>query len=202
MPPMPDTRHTLLVQLRDHGDGAAWSEFLRLYEPVVYRLGRHFGLQDADAHDLVQDVLAAVARSVANWDPDQFPGRFRNWLFGVAKNSACNLVRRGAGKQRGAGGTSFVRRLEEIAADDPAETRFELEYRRETFRRAAEIAKRDFEPRAWSLFQRTVLDEEPIAKAATELGYSIGAAYTARSRVLSRLKREVERLSLPEASHE
>ncbi len=198
MPQIPDTRHSLLVQLKDHGDGAAWSEFLRLYEPVVYRLGRHFGLQDADARDLVQDVLASIARSVRDWEPDQYPGSFRKWLFRVAKNAACNLVRRGAGKQRGIGGTSFVQRLAAIAVDDPAETRFELEYRRETFRRAAETIRRDVDERTWLVFQRTVVDEEPIADVARDLGMSVGLAYTARCRVLARLKKEVERHRAPE----
>src|SRR5580765_6306156 len=136
MPLIPETRQTLLVRLRDHGDHSAWSEFVQLYEPAVYRLGRHFGLQDADAQDLVQDVLAAVARSINDRDPDRPQGRFRNWLFTVAKNAACNQVRRKRDKLRGLGGTSFVARLEAISVDDPAETRFELEYRREIFRHA------------------------------------------------------------------
>lgn len=202
MPPIPETRQTLLVQLRDHGDHAAWSEFLRLYEPAVYRLGRHFGLQDADAQDLVQVVLTAVARSVNTWDPDRRQGKFRNWLYSVAKNAACNLVRRGAGKQRGTGGTSFIARLEALAGRDPAETQFEIEYRREVFRRAAQIVERDVAPQTWRLFQRTVVEEEPIAAVARDLGLSLGAAYTARSRVLARLKKEVERLGVEEGRHE
>jgi RNA polymerase sigma-70 factor (ECF subfamily) len=195
MPLIPDTRQTLLVRLRDHGDHSAWSEFVRLYEPAVYRLGRYFGLQDADAQDLVQDVLAAVARSVDDWDPDRQQGRFRNWLFCVAKNAACNQVRRRRDKLRGLGGTSFIARLEAVSVDDPAATQFELEYRREVFRHAAEIVERDVDAKTWRLFQRTVIEQEPIASAAGALGLSMGAAYTARNRVLSRLKREVERMS-------
>ena len=47
--PPPVTRHSLLVKLRDPADSAAWGEFLAIYEPLVYRLGRLKGLQDADA---------------------------------------------------------------------------------------------------------------------------------------------------------
>jgi RNA polymerase sigma-70 factor (ECF subfamily) len=192
---IPETRQTLLARLRDHGDHAAWSEFVELYEPAVYRLGRHFGLQDSDAHDLVQNVLAAVARSVDDWDPDRQRGRFRNWLYSVAKNAVCDLVRRGAGRLRGQGGTSFIAMLERISVEDPAEARFELEYRREVFRKAAAIVERDVDAKTWRIFQRTVIDEEPIATAANQLGLSLGTAYTARNRVLGRLKKEVERLT-------
>jgi DNA-directed RNA polymerase specialized sigma24 family protein len=57
------TRTTLLLRVRDAGDRQAWSDFVDLYSPVIYRFGRRHGLQDADAADLVQEVLRSVARS-------------------------------------------------------------------------------------------------------------------------------------------
>ena len=49
MDPTPATRASLIVKLRDTGDENAWSEFVAIYEPFVYRLARQKGLQDADA---------------------------------------------------------------------------------------------------------------------------------------------------------
>ena len=57
----PDTRRSLLVRLREARDDAAWAEFTGIYEPLIYRLARRRGFQDADARDLCQDVLRAVA---------------------------------------------------------------------------------------------------------------------------------------------
>ena len=53
----PETRPSLLVRLRDPPDEQAWGEFVEIYEPLVYRLARRRGFQDADARELVQDVL-------------------------------------------------------------------------------------------------------------------------------------------------
>lgn len=34
------TRASLLLRIRDHRDGAAWMDFVAIYEPVIYRLAR------------------------------------------------------------------------------------------------------------------------------------------------------------------
>src|SRR4051812_13787806 len=62
MPDTPGTRASLLVLLRDPGDGIAWNRFVDLYAPLIYGFRRH-GLQDADAADLSQDVLARCWRN-------------------------------------------------------------------------------------------------------------------------------------------
>ena len=86
----PETRQSLLLRLRDAQDDQAWSEFLEIYEPLIYRLGRRHALQDADARELTQEVLLAVANAIDGWDPDpdrgsSFPGTNRKIL---SRNSA------------------------------------------------------------------------------------------------------------------
>ena len=67
MPSPPETRASLILRLPDAADARAWDEFAAVYAPLVYRLARRHGLQPADADDLVQEVLRAVARSVEAW---------------------------------------------------------------------------------------------------------------------------------------
>ena len=92
MADIPATRASLLVRLRDHQDHAAWSEFVRLYAPVVYRFARGRGLQDADAADLSQEVLRSVSASVGAFDPKL--GLFRSWLFTLAHRRLYDFVQR------------------------------------------------------------------------------------------------------------
>ena len=68
MTPTPTTRASLLLRLCDSKDHEAWVEFVTLYEPVIYRLLRRHGLQDADARDVMQELLLAVSRSIDRWD--------------------------------------------------------------------------------------------------------------------------------------
>ncbi|WP_442511448.1 hypothetical protein SH528x_003129 [Novipirellula sp. SH528] len=53
----PETRLSLIGKLHDPAAAEAWAEFVRLYQPIVFRVARQRGLQHADAEDLTQDVL-------------------------------------------------------------------------------------------------------------------------------------------------
>ena len=55
------TSATLLARLRDPAaDPAAWAAFVRRYGPLVYGWCRRWHLQEADAQDVTQDVLAKL----------------------------------------------------------------------------------------------------------------------------------------------
>src|SRR5262245_33587255 len=82
---LPVTRASLLVRLRDGDDPKAWTEFLEIYAPVVYRFARNRGLQDADAADIMQDVLRSVSSAVGRLEYDAKRGTFRGWLFTITR---------------------------------------------------------------------------------------------------------------------
>src|SRR5882757_8999822 len=137
MDELPGTRHSLIVKLRDSANSAEWGEFVAIYEPLVCRLARRKGLQDADAQDLCQEVFRAVARAVDRWDPAR--GQFRAWLSRIARNLLINFLTRGRHQPRGSGGTSMQELLEAQPACDPSATALlEAEYERQVFRWAAE----------------------------------------------------------------
>ena len=190
----PATRRSLIVKLRDPADSAAWSEFVAIYEPLVYRLARRKGLQDADAHDLCQEVFQAVARAIDRWEPGR--GSFRGWLSRIARNLLINFLTRRQHQPRGTGATSMQDLLEAQPAADPSATAlFEAEYERRLFRWAAGDIRGEFAPRPGKRSGRPRSWTDPPSEVAADLGLSVGAVYVARSRVLSRLKRRIEQLS-------
>jgi RNA polymerase sigma-70 factor (ECF subfamily) len=86
----PPTRASLLVRLRDPRDDAAWTQFVDLYAPLIYGYLRKQGLQDADAADLSQEVLTAVAGAFGRLKYDPQLGSFRNWLFTAVRHKLSN----------------------------------------------------------------------------------------------------------------
>jgi RNA polymerase sigma factor (sigma-70 family) len=194
-PTAPATRYSLIVKLRDPADAGAWREFVAIYQPLVYRLARREGLQDADAHDLCQEVFRTVARAIERYELDPARGSFRGWLSRITRNLLINVLTRRPYRLRGSGSTSVQELLEAQPADDPsAAAVFETEYRRQVFRWAAEEVQREFAPSTWRAFWLTAVEGRAPADAAAELGLSVGAVYIARSRVLARLRARVQRL--------
>jgi RNA polymerase sigma-70 factor (ECF subfamily) len=189
----PGTRISLIVKLRDPTDGAAWREFLAIYQPLIYRLARRRGLQDADARDLCQEVFQAVARAVERWDPSICG--FRQWLYRIARNLVVNFLTRPGHKRIGSGATSVQVLLESVVAPDPSATAlFETEYQMRLFLWASDEVREEFTPTTWQAFWKTAVEDRRAAVVAAELGLSVGAVYIARSRVLARIKKRIEQV--------
>jgi RNA polymerase sigma-70 factor (ECF subfamily) len=189
MPSLPETRASLILRLPDAADAAAWDEFVAVYAPLVYRLARRHGLQPADADDLVQEVLAAVARSVENWLANGERGPFRAWLFRIARNITVNHLTRPRGRPLGTGDSNMVHYLAQHAdRHSDAANDFDLEYRREVFRWASDQARTAVTERTWQAFWLTSIEDRPIDDVARQLEMSVGSVYIARSRVMARLR--------------
>jgi RNA polymerase sigma factor (sigma-70 family) len=190
---MPGTRPSLLVRLRDTKDERAWNEFAAIYSPLIYRLACRSGFQDADAADLVQDVLRAVAGAIDRWDPDPSRGPFRNWLFRIARNMMLNLVTNQRRHPRGTGRDDIRTLLESEPSPSTEDSElFDLEYKRQVFRFAAEKVRGEFREPTWTAFWQTGVEGKRAQEVAHALGMSVGAVYMARSRVVSRLREVIE----------
>jgi len=189
----PDTRASLLIRLRRHDDVESWNEFVEIYQPLIFRMAQCCGLQDADAHEVVQEVLARVARAVSTWKPSGNQGSFRNWLKCVTKNLVIQFFR-DRRRWPQTSDQSSVRRLVEGQPNPPNDDQwFDLELQRQYFAWAARRFKDRFEPTTWAAFWRTSVENEPIEQVANDLGISRGAVYIARSRVMSKLRGAIEK---------
>src|SRR5882762_6857982 len=87
------TRPSLLLRIKDAQDDDAWTTFVEVYAPLVYRYCRRNGLQDSDSADVAQEVLAQVARSIRQFEYDPGRGRFRDWLGAVIHSKLMNHFR-------------------------------------------------------------------------------------------------------------
>jgi RNA polymerase sigma factor (sigma-70 family) len=194
MPRVPETRASLILRLPSNEEAAAWREFVAIYEPFVYRFARRNGFQDADARELVQNVLVSVVKSIGRWEADRERARFRTWLFTIARNQLIDLLAKRNRQAVHSGSTSIFDRLGREPARDNLTQELDLEHRRELFRFAAARVKRTVTEVTWRAFWLTSVDGRPVEEAARTLGLTPGAVYSARSRVLARLREEVGQL--------
>jgi RNA polymerase sigma-70 factor (ECF subfamily) len=189
------TRPSLLARIKDTGDRQAWAEFVDIYAPLIYGYALKHGLQDADAADLTQEVLRAVARSAARLNYDPTRGTFRGWLFRVVRNELADY---GAARRRhrpGSGDTAVKRRLEEEPAPSEDEVAaWEREYERQLFALACEQVRRDFQESTWQAFWLTAIVGKSGKEVAGVLGLTTAAVYLAKRRVTERLRQQIEYL--------
>ena len=191
----PETRESLILRVKNPKDIQAWDEFSAIYRPVVYRMARGRGLQDADAEDLTQQVFASIARAIDSFETGDDQPPFRGWLYRIARNAILNALTRKK-PDRAAGSTS----VQKLLASEPEpnhETTQELEWqgRLQTTRFAAEQIRTEYNDATWQMFYRTAINGETVAQVAKDLNRTAGAVYMARYRVTQRLKDKVNEIN-------
>lgn len=188
----PVTRPSLIARLQDFRDEEAWDVFVRLYAPMVYGFARKQGLQEADAADLSQDVLRAVAGAAGRLSYDPRRGTFRAWLFTVTRNRWRDFVRNRLHHCQGSGDSGVQAELEQEPATTT--TDWEEEFQRQIFATACERVQGDFESFSWQAFWHVCVDGQKAGVVAKHLGLTVGEVYIAKSRILARLREEVAAL--------
>jgi RNA polymerase sigma-70 factor, ECF subfamily len=180
---MHTTPPSLLERLRYPAGEDAWNQFVALYTPLLCMWARRLGETGADVDDVVQDVFAILVKKLPEfqYNPQQ---RFRGWLWTVLVNK----VRAGR-RQRVA-----VVPLDphaDVTDSHGSEEAEEAEYRQYLVQRTLELIHGEFQPTTWQAFQALALGEEPAA-VAVKVGLSVPSVYAAKSRVLRRLRQELE----------
>ena len=189
------TRPSLLARIKNTGDRQAWAEFVDIYAPLIYGFALKHGLQDADAADLTQEVLGAVARSAARLDYDPRKGTFRGWLFRVVRNELADFGTARKRNRPGSGDTDVKRWLEEQPAPSADEVAaWEHEYERRLFALACDQVRRDFQESTWQAFWLTAIQGKSGKDVAGVLGISTAAVYLAKRRVMERLREQIDYL--------
>jgi RNA polymerase sigma-70 factor, ECF subfamily len=178
------TSVSLLQRLRQPEEKEAWDRFVKLYTPMLYHWARRVGLAEHDAADLVQDVFVLLVRKLPEFVYDDHRS-FRGWLHTVLRNKYLERMRVKRPVLALGSGSEWPA-LQEV--DGFVE---EEEYRTQLVRRALQLMKSDFEELTWkACWEYVVMDRKP-AELADELGVSVDVIYSAKSRVLRRLRQEL-----------
>jgi RNA polymerase sigma factor (sigma-70 family) len=171
-----------------------WSEFARRYTPMIQTWCRRWGLQDADAQDVAQDVLVRLASRLRSFDYD--PARsFRSFVKTMAHFTWCDLIEaRKRSRVGGSGDTAVLDQLHEIQARDDFQARLADAFDREILEEASARVQLRVEPRTWEAFHLTAVDGRSGAEVAEVTGMEVATVFKAKSKVQKMLREEVRRL--------
>jgi RNA polymerase sigma-70 factor (ECF subfamily) len=190
----PETRATLLWRLRANPtDPGAWSEFTEWYGRKIYAWCRAWGLQEADAQEVTQEVFLKLSVRLRDFHYD--PSRsFRAWLKTLTHHAWQDYVARERRPGRGTSSDSAFDQLELVPAQDDLARRIEEAADEELFNEAAARVRLRVEPRTWNAFELLAREGQSGAEVATLLGMKVATVFVARSKVQRMLREEVKRL--------
>jgi RNA polymerase sigma-70 factor (ECF subfamily) len=187
------TRVSLLERLRHSPtDQPAWDEFVRIYWPRIYSWCRSWGLQEADAEDISQQVLVKLAEQMRTFAYDRSLS-FRRWLKTVTLNTRITFAHNQQRRTDVTGG-DILRLLDQVAAREDLARRLEEQYDYELLELACGLIRLRVEPKTWDAFRLTALEGRPGAEAAEQTGMPVSHVYVAKHRVEKLLRREVQKL--------
>ncbi|MEM9827545.1 MAG: sigma-70 family RNA polymerase sigma factor [Planctomycetota bacterium] len=193
------TRSSLLTRLRG-SDSRAWTELVDLYGPLVTHWCIRRGLSGHAAADCVQEVFAAVHRSIDQFKPTRVSGSFRAWLWTITSRKIVDHWRSEGRHAVPAGGSTAAANLhsvaDPIAATVDSASDVVMEPREPSdanqvdalVRRAMDQVRLEFTERTWRIFCRSVLDDQPTDRVAEEFSVSKASVRQTRSRVLRRIR--------------
>ncbi len=188
------TATSLLVRVKQR-DPEAWERLTKLYGPVVYRWARVAGLQDNDAADIVQEAFSAVAQGIDGFRREQTTDSFRGWLWTITRNKICDYVRWLSARPGATGGSAAQQQLQQIPAEPPPQPPDDgVDTVAAVANRAVDLVRNDFESHTWQAFHETAIQNRRAADVADQLGMTVSAVYTAKSRVLRRIREELDGL--------
>jgi RNA polymerase sigma-70 factor (ECF subfamily) len=185
---MHTTPISLLERLRQPGELAAWDRFVKLYTPLLYYWARRGGASEQDAEDLVQDIFLVLLEKLPRFRYDRHKS-FRGWLRTVTLNKWRDHCRHGQALAR-AGDVNLAELPDPVEQDAFAET----EYRQYVVARALRLMQTDFAALTWKACWEHKVAGRPAKEVAAQLGISENAVYVHTSKVLRRLRNELEGL--------
>lgn len=180
------TRATLLMRLSAAGPEreVAWQAFYNRYEPVIAGFARAMGTPPAAIGEVIQDVLTGFFAVQPRFVYDPSKGRFRGYL----RTCVVNALRSRAKGARAPGPLGDI---------DPADARVEeawdTAWERQRLATAIELVRARYEDGVtFQAFEAVVVHGRSTSEVAGALGLSIDSVYQAKTRVLARLRIQLD----------
>ena len=183
------TSLTLIDQLKQRHEGG-WTHLSDLYGPLIYHWSRKSGLSPDDSADIVQEVFRSVAMSIGRFRKATSTDSFRGWLRTITRNKILDHLRAYTHRAKSVGGTDA--HIQFLAVADQrirAKRDSSMSESREPFLEVAlDCVHGHFSNRTWRAFWLSIWDQLTSREIGDELGMSAAAVRLAKSRIIRRLR--------------
>lgn len=191
------TRQTLLSRLKDWSDEDSWRDFFDTYWKLIYTTAVKAGLADAEAQEVVQETVLSVCKNMRDFRYDPKVGSFKGWLLLITRRRIADQFRQRGGlpepaaREEDPDATSLLERLPDESVPN-LDRIWDQEWTQNLMEIAIERVKRRADPKAYQIFDLTVLKEWPVAKVSQSLQVGTARIYLARHRIAAMIKKEIK----------
>jgi RNA polymerase sigma factor (sigma-70 family) len=198
-PSFSTTNASLLARLGNETvDQKDWAEFIDRYGPSVYRWCRGRKLQQADAEEVTQQVLAKLVLKMRSFRYDESRS-FRAYVRTLSRYALSDFLdSRNRPGALGSGGDAVFDLLNSEVAREELQERLAEAFDLELFEMAKARVRARVEPKTWEAFRLTAIEGLSGLEAAGRAGMSLTAAFKAKSKVQKMIREEVDRLRIDE----
>jgi RNA polymerase sigma-70 factor (ECF subfamily) len=206
--PIP-TRHSLLARLKDWGDQTSWQDFFDTYSKLIYNVAVKAGLTDAEAQEVVQETVIAVAKKIGEFKTDPARGSFSAWLMRLTRWRIADQYRKRpkvgqasclswagetpALRSDDTGSTATLDRIPDPAGVE-LESVWQAEWEKHLLTTALEQVKRQVSPRQYQMFDLHELQKLSVQDTARTVQTSAASVYMAKYRVGRLLRKALKKL--------
>lgn len=188
------------MRLKDWQDEASWQEFFSIYENLIRGVAVKSGLSQAEAEDVVQETMVAVAKNIPDFQYDPAVCSFKTWLLNMTRWRITDQIRRRGPAHGnplpGSVETTDTQITGEIVDPDGDKLKaiWDNEWEKRLLEAALSNVKRRLEPEKYQLFDFYVNKSWAPEKVAKSFNVSVNQVYLAKSRIEKLVKEEVERI--------
>jgi RNA polymerase sigma-70 factor (ECF subfamily) len=193
------TRHSLLTRLKDWTDQDSWRDFFETYWRLIYGLALKAGLTEAEAQDVVQEVVIETAKKIGTFKYDRKVGSFKSWLRQLTRWRIRDQLRK---RRREHLPLPSPLREEGTATDEYSQwphaseidPDWDEEWRKNLLDAAGENLRKLIPPRHYQVFDLHVRRGLSVPDIARLTGISPAGVYVIKFRTLGLLRKEMRRL--------
>ncbi len=188
---MTDTPLSLLQRLSSKSDESDWQRLFEIYAPLIRRWLVGYGVTEAEAEDLLQDVFQALLREIGSFKHNGHTGAFRRWLKLMIVNRLKGFWRARKTESLASGeDAEVILKSMEDPASNP-NLAWDQEHDAYVVNALLNLVEPQFTVSTWQAFRMQVLDGNKARDVASQLGITVNAALIAKSRVMRALRAEL-----------
>ncbi|MGO8928167.1 MAG: RNA polymerase sigma factor [Limisphaerales bacterium] len=194
------TRQTLLTRLKNWDDQEGWREFFETYWRLIYGVARKAGLNDAEAQDVVQETVIAIAKEMkkGQFKYDPVRGSFKAWLLTLTQWRISDQFRKrqlvASRHPDVAGKTKLMEAVPDFAAEERLSQCWDAEWQNNLMQAALDKVRPRVSARAFQIFQLHVRKDWPVEKVVQTLGVGKAQVYLAKHRISAMIQKELAKL--------